>query len=205
MNPEQRIEFTSDGNVLEGALRVGEGALAALVLHPHPLYGGEMDNHVVKAICDVLAAEGATTLRFSFRGAGRSEGEHDGGRGESADARAAAACLRESTPEARFLLAGYSFGAFIAAAVADSVSADALVLVSLPVAAGATPVFDAARPTMLVTGELDSVAPPDGLVPLASPRCRVEVVGGADHGWWPGVTELASIISGFSQDLPPVS
>src|SRR5438445_2602075 len=84
---QQFVQFQSDGLRLEGALRVVPDArLCAVVLHPHPLYGGDMDNHVVTALCAALNALGATTLRFNFRGAGASEGRHDNGRGEVEDA-----------------------------------------------------------------------------------------------------------------------
>ena len=67
---ERIVEFRSDGLRLEGALRVVPKArLAAVVLHPHPLYGGDMDNHVVTSLVGGLNALGATTLRFNFRGA----------------------------------------------------------------------------------------------------------------------------------------
>jgi len=97
--PEERpFAFESGGLQLEGMLHEGDGGLAAVVLHPHPLYGGDMDNHVVLALRGTLAGAGATTLRFNFRGAGRSQGEHDGGRGEATDARAAIDELRKLRP-----------------------------------------------------------------------------------------------------------
>ncbi len=168
-----------------------------LVLHPHPLYGGEMDNHVVTAICDALSARGATTLRFNFRGAGRSQGVFDDGRGEAADALAAAAVLRDESPQARFLLVGYSFGSKVAAAVAPDLAADALVLVSPIVIVPLDPM----RPTLLITGELDVVAPAAGLTAFASPACGIEIVPGADHGWWPGVNKLTASVTAFVESI----
>ena len=112
------MSIPSGGRSLEAAIHDGDGALAVLVLHPHPQYGGDMDNHVVTAICGAMATRGATTIRFNFRGAGRSQGTYDNGRGEADDARAALKTLREAAPGAKILLAGYSFGAMIAAGVA---------------------------------------------------------------------------------------
>ena len=85
--------------------------LAALVCHPHPLYGGTMHNKVVHRLARGLRSAGAVTLRFNFRGVGHSEGRHGNFLGEIEDARAALAWLRERYPGLPFALAGFSFGA----------------------------------------------------------------------------------------------
>src|SRR5512142_11386 len=87
----------------------------ALVCHPHPLYGGTLHNKVVHRVASSLHALGLTVLRFNFRGAGQSAGRFDRGEGELADARAALAFLRARHPGARVWVAGFSFGAWIAA------------------------------------------------------------------------------------------
>ena len=84
--------------------------LAALVCHPHPLYGGTMHNKVVYRLARGLRRAGAVVLRFNFRGVGRSEGEHAHMAGEIEDARAALSFLRERYRELPFALAGFSFG-----------------------------------------------------------------------------------------------
>jgi alpha/beta superfamily hydrolase len=84
--------------------------LAALVCHPHPLYGGTMHNKVVYRLARGLRRAGMVVLRFNFRGVGRSEGEHAHLTGEIEDARAALAFLRGRYPELPFALAGFSFG-----------------------------------------------------------------------------------------------
>lgn len=88
----------------------GEPRQAALVCHPHPLYGGTMHNKVVHRMARGLRRAGCVALRFNFRGVNLSEGEHDNGRGEAEDARAALGVLRERYPDLPFLLAGFSFG-----------------------------------------------------------------------------------------------
>ena len=85
--------------------------LAALVCHPHPLYGGTMHNKVVYRMARGLRGSGIAVLRFNFRGVGASEGEHAHMTGEIEDARAALAWLRERYPDLPFALAGFSFGA----------------------------------------------------------------------------------------------
>lgn len=88
----------------------GAARQAALVCHPHPLHGGAMHNKVVHRMARGLRHAGCAVLRFNFRGVNRSEGQHDNGRGEAEDARAALAALRQRCPELPFLLAGFSFG-----------------------------------------------------------------------------------------------
>lgn len=85
--------------------------LAALVCHPHPLYGGTMHNKVVYRIARGLRRAGVIVLRFNFRGVGASEGEHAHMTGEIEDARTALAWLRQRYPALPFALAGFSFGA----------------------------------------------------------------------------------------------
>jgi alpha/beta superfamily hydrolase len=87
-----------------------EPRLAAIVCHPHPLYGGTMHNKVVYRIARGLRRAGCVVLRFNFRGVGKSAGEHGYMAGEIEDARAALGYLRERYPELPFALAGFSFG-----------------------------------------------------------------------------------------------
>ena len=196
---EQRVTIESDGLKLEGALHEGDGPLQAVVLHPHPQYGGDMDNHVVMTLSRSLADAGATTLRFNFRGAGASEGAFDG-RAEAHDAIAACAYLRSRNAEAPLLLAGYSFGAGIAAAVVAEVEPAGLVLVSPP--GQMLPArLRAGVSTLIVTGGRDPIAPPAPLRALESDRYRLVIVADADHGWWPGIDQLAGAVRDFVGNL----
>jgi uncharacterized protein len=88
-----------------------EARIAAVVCHPHPLFGGTMHNKVVYRLARGLRRAGAVELRFNFRGVGLSEGEYGDLTGEIEDARSALAWLRERYPELPFALAGFSFGA----------------------------------------------------------------------------------------------
>jgi len=88
---------------------------AALVCHPHPLFGGTMHNKVVYRLARALRRRGSVVLRFNFRCVNRSEGRHAGGVGEVEDARAALAWLRSRYPELPYALAGFSFGAGVIA------------------------------------------------------------------------------------------
>lgn len=193
---ERAFDLTSGDLRLEAALREGDGEFAAVVLHPHPRYGGDMHNHVVTALCGVFAGLGATTLRFNTRGAGRSDGDFDNGRGERDDAIASAAALRQFRPGAKLILAGYSFGAAIAAAAADAIEPALLLLVSPPMPG--LPPLVASMPTLLVTGEYDQIAPPWAVeAAAAAAAARVIVIPGAGHGWWPGVEQLTDAVRAF--------
>jgi uncharacterized protein len=92
---------------------VARPLLAAAVCHPHPLFGGTMHNKVVYQAAKSLDALGIPVLRFNFRGAGLSGGEHDGGRGEQGDVRAALDCLAAEFTGVPLLVAGFSFGSLV--------------------------------------------------------------------------------------------
>src|SRR5215472_2161372 len=116
---EVQISFSSGELRLEGVIAKPSRSTVergAVVCHPHPLYGGSMYNNVVEAALEAMWRLGWATLRFNFRGVGRSEGEHGGGAGETDDAAAAVRFLAGELaigPQ-KILLAGYSFGAMAA-------------------------------------------------------------------------------------------
>jgi alpha/beta superfamily hydrolase len=185
---EETVRFRAGGPTLEGRLAAGERPAAAAVLcHPHPQYGGDMENAVVQALAAGLAAAGVATLRFNFRGVGASEGRFDGGSGEVDDARAAVAFLRTRVAAPALALVGYSFGAVVAlAAGRDRTTgvtrlvavAPPLAMVDLGFLAGC------ATPLLFVVGERDTYCPPPLLeralaLPAAAPR--VARIAAADH------------------------
>ena len=91
-----------------------DGRHFAVVCHPHPLHGGTMHNKVVHTLARALQEQGMPTLRFNYRGVGASAGAYDDGRGETEDALAVIAWGRRRWPGAQLVLAGFSFGAFVA-------------------------------------------------------------------------------------------
>ena len=105
--PEGRIE----GRYLHAP---EPNAPIALMLHPHPQHGGTMNNKVVYSLYQTFVARGFSTLRFNFRGVGRSQGVYTGGEGELSDAATALDWLQTYNPNARYCwIAGFSFGAWI--------------------------------------------------------------------------------------------
>ena len=185
---------------LEGVLHVPEStpAAAVAVCHPHPQYGGDMENNVVMAVCRSLVSQGFAALRFNFRGVGASEGAFDQGQGERNDVRAALAHLA-SLPDVdgeRLGLVGYSFGAMVAAEVADS-DLRALALVSPPVAHADLRV-DWGCPALILTGDQDPIAPADRLQAIGGASgVGLRVVSGADHSWWGFEEELVEALAEF--------
>jgi uncharacterized protein len=111
---EEHVTFPAGDICLEGRLYRESNGNAAVITHPHPLMGGDMENGVVQVIADLYRQAGRTTLRFNFRGVGRSAGRFDEGRGEQDDLLAAIAYLH-TCGYRNIDLAGYSFGAWIIA------------------------------------------------------------------------------------------
>ncbi len=201
--PTQEITFTSEGLALEGMLHLPDSSPspAVTVCHPHPLYGGDMHNSVVVALCRAAAARGIAALRFNFRGVGRSQGSFADGVGERADAAAALAHLPQlpEVDDDRAGIVGYSFGAAVALLAAGE-GLRAVVAVSTPTIARGLSEIAIRCPALLVVGEQDQVAPPSRLASLGQaigPQAELVVVPGADHFWWGAEDRLAAIVSDF--------
>ena len=110
------VVFAGPEGRLEGQYQKGRGANppVALVLHPHPLFGGTMNNRICYELYNLFARRGFSVLRFNFRGVGRSQGEYDHGQGELADAATALDYLQQLNPNAPFAwVGGFSFGSWI--------------------------------------------------------------------------------------------
>jgi hypothetical protein len=204
--PGESLTFPSGDLTLEGLLHRPPivSHPAVVVCHPHPLFGGDMHNSVVTAVCQALVQAGIAALRFNFRGVGRSQGRFGDGVGEREDAAAALVYLRrrEGVDPAKVGLAGYSFGAAVALmAAAEQVAA--LVAISPPAFGHATAPPAIACPALLITGDRDDVAPPAQVTALGrtlGPQCRVEVVPGADHFWWGHDEKVAQAVVAFLRD-----
>lgn len=179
--------------------RAGDGG--AVVTHPHPLYGGEMHNHVVDAIVQGFGEMEYTTLRFNFRGVGKSEGRYDNGRGEQDDVEAALRFL-SGRGKRHVVLAGYSFGAwvnFIGLNKYENVNG--LVLVSPPVGlAEFRPPAFGSKIKLVITGSNDDIAEPCALqekVMEWNPDAVIRIIDGADHFYWGKAREIREIIKEY--------
>jgi hypothetical protein len=181
--------------------------IAGLVCHPHPLYGGTLHNKVVHRTATVLHGLGAAVLRFNFRGVGKSAGRYDHGAGELDDARVALEFLRGHQSRARLWVAGFSFGAWIAARLAASESdVSQLILVAPPVGTSSFEVLRGARvPKLVLQGTADTVCPPAALAAefpnWAEPKKLVEI-DGATHFF---DKQLGALADAMSQALAPAA
>jgi alpha/beta superfamily hydrolase len=162
----------------------------ALIAHPHPLYGGSLDNKVVQTLARAFVELGYETWRPNFRGVGASEGVHDEGKGELEDMQAILHFLRAERP----VLAGFSFGAAIQAQLAQRVTPERLVLVGVAVTRLKAPAVPAA--TLVIHGENDETVPLAAVLDWARPQeLPVVLVPGADHFFHRKLHVLRTIIA----------
>jgi alpha/beta superfamily hydrolase len=176
-------------------------AAVGVVCHPHPLYGGTLQNKVVHTLARAMQELGVPTVRFNFRGVGGSAGSYDAGVGEFEDALAACAWARQRWGCATLWLAGFSFGAAVALQAAGSVRPDALVTVAPPVGRIiVTPVARPSCPWLVVQGDCDE------LVDAASvrrwvgdfvPPPSLVMLSGAEHFFHGRLGELRAAVLGF--------
>lgn len=196
---ENPVSFSADGVILEGLLRRIPGTKAAVVTHPHSLYGGDMYNPVVETLCRCYAAGGFSTLRFNFRGVGASQGAFENGCGEAGDVFAAMDYLKESGIRDIQLL-GYSFGARVLAGLDDlprEVSAE--IYIAPPVGFMDFSDIGFRRALRLVVaGEQDEIAPPqliEKLLPTWNSMARLAVIKGCDHFFSSSMDNLVQIVA----------
>ena len=195
---EAPVSFKSEGLTIDGGLSMADKNRGVVITHPHPLFGGDMNNPVVQSIKAVYQQKGYTTLRFNFRGVGKSQGRYDEGRGEKQDLLSAVAVLQEKGVK-KIDLAGYSFGTWINAFAANVIPAHAMVMVSPPVAMldfGKDQPIDSLE--LVVTGSEDEFAPPRLVKPMVrnwNPDAALHVIDGADHFFFGHISELEKILS----------
>ncbi len=208
-----RVTFPSGELSLEGILSVPEGAgpfPAVVVCHPHPLYGGSMDNNVVDSLCEAITGASLISFKFNFRGVGDSDGEFSQGIGEQDDVSAAISYVAglPETDSAKIGLAGYSAGARFCFPVGVSDGrVKALAGVSPPLATfQIESLKDCVKPKLLILGTRDDFIPSDQFQrfcrDLAEQKEYVSI-GEADHFWVGYETELAKRVSAFFARVLP--
>ena len=207
MIPEQPTRLALGPDLsLEALLAVPDTPSAGVVIcHPHPLYGGDMDNPVVVRVQEVCAGLGLATLRFNFRGVGDSGGTHGGGVGEQDDARAALETLTRATRGAPAAIAGYSFGARIAAQVASAEPRiGGLALIAPPLGMYDFAGIEGVRaPMLMVAGTNDSYCPAPDFARLGAslPSATLVSIEGADHFFFGKLFPLGEAVAKWAQGL----
>ncbi len=203
------VHFAGPEGRLEGRYHPNPGDTTpiALVLHPHPQFGGTMNNKVIYNLYYTLHELGFSVLRFNFRGVGRSQGEFDAGIGELSDAASALDYLQEMNPNARQCwVAGFSFGAWISMQL----------LMRRPEISGFVSVsppanmydfsFLAPCPSsgLIINGDADRVAPPDDVLKLVQKlqaqkgiTITHQMVEKANHFYDKGMDDMIGQVSEF--------
>ncbi len=207
----ENIDIPAPSGYLEGLLRIPDTTdtpprMAAVVCHPHPQFGGTMHNKVAFRISQALGDCGIPSLRFNFRGVGRSSGTYDNGRGEQADVRAALDELERRYPGLPLCAAGISFGAWVCLPVGcTDARVTQLLGVGVPIEhfregqlSGCT------KPKLIVQGEHDEFGPKSELVPwfddLPDPK-TLTIIAGSDHLFTRHQNELYAAIVDYFRSL----
>ena len=195
--------FTLDGNAgkMQCILDLPEDAPRgiALVAHPHPLYGGTMENKVAQTLARTFVNLGYASARFNFRGVGESEGVHDDGRGEVDDMDVMYRHMTEQYPGLPVALSGFSFGTFVQAQfqqrlIAEGRPAERLVLVGT--AAGKWPMPPVPADTILIHGELDDTILLSQVFDWARPLdIPVTVIPGSDHFFHRKLVHIKNLVA----------
>lgn len=189
---EARIEEPAPG---------ADAAAVGVVCHPHPLYGGTMQNKVVHTLARAMQELGVPTVRFNFRGVGGSAGTYDGGAGELDDALAVCAWARRRWNCETLWLAGFSFGSAVALQAAQAVAPQALVTVAPPVGRIiVAPVPRPACPWLVVQGDHDELVDVAGVrrwVAGYAPPPQLVVLEGAEHFFHGRLGDLRAAVRAF--------
>ena len=187
----QNFSLTGEAGALECALdlpdpeHITSPRGIALIAHPHPLYGGTMDNKVAQTLARAFVTIGYAAVRMNFRGVGKSAGTHDEGRGETDDMALLLAHMKGQMPGLPVALAGFSFGTFVQAQLQQRLmtqdsGVERLVLVAAAAGKWAMPAVPAN--TILLHGDLDDTIPLSAVLEWLRPQdIPVIVVPGADH------------------------
>ena len=201
MRSSTRREFVAGpAGRIECAVDDPQGAPVgvALIAHPHPLFGGSLDNKVVQTLARAFVELGYQAWRPNFRGVGATEGTHDEGRGELEDLAAVVAHLKP----ARLALAGFSFGAGLQVQLAQRLEAEIrpskLVVVGVAVTRFDLPA--APRGTLVIHGERDETVPLSAVLDWARPQeLPVVVVPGAEHFFHRKLNLLRDIVLAWAR------
>jgi len=207
----QAVSFECEDFELEGVLHIPEGkvrkTLKVVVCHPHPVFGGSMDNMVVQRICEAVAQRGVEALRFNFRGVGASGGFHNAGVGEVKDVLAAVKYLKKGSKTLMVGLSGYSFGASMAVLAAKKdKTIERVATVALPLRLKDVGPPPTKRPKMLlIAGNCDMVAPISELEVYAKGSkgaARLEPIPGADHFFGGKMQLVGKLVADFLVGAP---
>ena len=194
----ERIEVYGPAGRIEAVITdPGKGRRGyALIAHPHSLHGGTLDNKVVQTLAKAFHSLGFAAVRFNFRGVGESDGVFDDGRGELEDLLAVERFANERFGNIERVLAGFSFGSFVAASAAEQIDARYLVLIAPAV--GRFPLGAVPKDTLVIHGEEDDVVLLSDVFDWARPQqVLVVVFPGTGHFFHGVLIELQNLVTRF--------
>ena len=199
----ERLTLAGGAGVIEAlrdAPQLADGQApkgVAIIAHPHPLFGGTMDNKVVQTLARAFVQCGYTAVRFNFRGVGASAGEHDAGIGEAQDM---LAVVQQVAPEGPIALAGFSFGAFVTSHALAQLWPEGRVQKTVLVGTAASRFnvasipADAHEQTLVIHGEADDTVELSAVMDWARPQILpvtvIPQVGHFFHGQLPLLKSL---------------
>lgn len=201
--PSGKAEMTLTGPVggLEAVttkLAEADQPIVGIVCHPNPLFGGTMNNKVVTTVARTFERLGLATVRFNYRGVGHSEGEYGEVVGECEDLRAVISWVKRVLPDYQLWLAGFSFGSYIAASLANQIEVDQLVSIAPPVHLhDFTQLTQIRCPWLVVQGDLDEVVPFEQVSEWANHSVvpfKFDVMEGARHFFHGRLIELKKLL-----------
>ena len=197
---EARVEFPETGTPMH--------AVVAVVCHPLPTGGGTMDNKVVTMTARSLRELGITTVRFNFRGTGRSEGRFDNGNGETADLAAVVAWVHAQRPDVALWLAGFSFGSYVSLRMNATLAPAALVSIAPPV--GRWDFADVpvpAMPWLVVQGDEDELVDANAVQAYVeasgAPDATLRRLPGTSHFFHGKLLDLRTIVQDWARPRLP--
>ena len=199
----QRMSLAGPAGAIEIALDEPQAGVAprgvAVIAHPHPLFGGTMDNKVVQTIARAFVQCGWRTVRFNFRGVGASAGVYDAGQGELQDF---LAVVQDQAPQGALALAGFSFGAFVASHASAQLAPlrllDKVVLVGTATSRFAVAPLapELHERALVVHGEVDDTVPLSDVLDWARPqKLPVTVIPGVEHFFHGQLPLLRSLVA----------
>jgi uncharacterized protein len=211
----ERVMIPGPAGELQGLVEIPQDAPGAapqpvrafaVVCHPHPLYGGTMDNKVVYTVARAFQQCGAPAIRFNYRGVGTSAGSYDEGRGETADTLAVIAYGARRWPQAALWLGGFSFGGAVAVRAAGKAAPERVVLVApavtrIDVSGEPGP----ACPWLIVQGDQDEQVPADQVLAWAralTPPPAVTLLPATGHFFHGRINELRGAVLAFMGHAP---
>ena len=197
----ERVTIAGPAGAIEALVETPAGFVAtdcAVVCHPHPLYGGTMNNKVVHTTARALQERGYATVRFNFRGVGASAGSFDDGHGETADALAVVDWAQARWPGAALTLAGFSFGAYVACRAATLRPVRRLFMIAPPVRRFDFATLPApAAPWIVIQGDRDELVDYQEVLAFTNrvrPPPVIVLVTGAEHFFHGRLNDLRAAV-----------